>query len=351
MDCFYAAVEIRDNPSLKNKPVAVGGSADSRGVLCTCNYVAREYGLHSAMPSAHAKRLCPQLVILPVNFPKYRASSNTIQDIFSQYTDVIEPLSLDEAFLDISDSHLHSGSATLIAKEIRQRIFQEERLTASAGIAPNKMLAKIASDWKKPNNQFVITPSEISAFMKELPVNKLFGVGKVTNEKMKSLGILTCTDLQALSPEELQQLFGKYGSSLYKMARGIDNRAVQTKRIRKSLSVERTFAKNMDYNNVLTNSFQNIYDELITRLNNLGKEKQTQIKSIFVKIKFSDFTLTTIQSSATELSQLAFKQLFITRCAEISKSIRLIGFGVHFDDQAQGQQLQFQFDENLSRND
>ena len=157
MDCFYAAIEIRDNPKLAGKPVAVGGRPNSRGVLCTCNYEARKFGIHSAMPSSHAARLCPDLIILPVNSDKYRTVSRAIHAIFREYTSLIEPISLDEAFLDVSDNHQHGGSATLIAQEIRQKIFTSQRITASAGIAPNKMLAKIASDWNKPNGQFVIT--------------------------------------------------------------------------------------------------------------------------------------------------------------------------------------------------
>ncbi|HOP23225.1 MAG TPA: DNA polymerase IV, partial [Gammaproteobacteria bacterium] len=180
MDCFYAAVETRENPQLKGKPVAVGGRPESRGVVAACNYEARAFGVHSAMPMGQAIKKCPQLIIVGVNIPLYRQISNEIHKIFHEYTDLIQPLSLDEAYLDVSDCKQCKGSATLIAAEIRQKIWQKHRLNASAGIAPNKFLAKVASDWNKPNGQFVITPENVDSFVADLPVKKIFGVGKVT---------------------------------------------------------------------------------------------------------------------------------------------------------------------------
>lgn len=180
MDCFYAGIEIRDNPSLATKPVAVGGASNQRGVLCTCNYIARQYGVRSAMPTAIAYRHCPDLIVLPVNMPKYRQISESIHRIFKEFTELVEPLALDEAFLDVSESSLYRGSATWIAEAIRNKIWQKEQLTASAGVAPNKFLAKIASGWNKPNGVFVIRPEQILSFVSQLPVTKLFGVGKVT---------------------------------------------------------------------------------------------------------------------------------------------------------------------------
>ena len=185
MDCFYAAIEIRDRPELANKPVAVGGRPNGRGVLTTCNYVARKYGLHSAMPSAQALKLCPKVVLLPVHMDKYKKASTEIHKIFQRYTQLIEPLSLDEAYLDVSEVDLHQGSATLIAKSIRKDIYEQQKLTASAGIAPNKFLAKVASDWNKPNGQFVITPDDVNDFVSALPVGKIPGVGPVTQNKFK----------------------------------------------------------------------------------------------------------------------------------------------------------------------
>jgi len=346
MDCFYAAIEMRDNPNLIGKPVAVGGASNSRGVLCTCNYEARKYGLHSAMASSLAQRKCPDLIIIPVNFDKYRESSKNIQQIFKQYTDIIEPLSLDEAFLDVSDSSLFSGSATLLASEIRKIIFQSEGITASAGVAPNKMLAKIASDWNKPNGQYIITPSDIESFMQELPVKKLFGVGKVTAEKLSKHGIQYCRDIQEWPKESLIETFGSYGQQLYKMARGIDNRSVQTTRKRKSLSIEETFSADLLPQQVSTNILHSLFDNLSSRLNNLKQESTKDIKTLFVKIKYSDFKQTTIQAACTDFSAHAFTQLFKNRTKDNTKPIRLIGFGVNFVDKdikKNESQLEFEF--------
>ncbi len=345
MDCFYAAIEIRDNPDLRGRPVAVGGQVDSRGVLCTCNYEARKLGIRSAMPSSLARRLCPKLVILPVNFDKYRAASRAIRQIFSHYTHLVEPLSLDEAYLDVSHSSLHSGSATLLAREIRQEIFNSQQITASAGIAPNKMLAKIASDWNKPNGQFVITPGQVSDFMQTLPVSKLYGVGKVTAEKLRHHNIKTCADIQKSSPSEMSNLFGQYGYQLYQMAFGIDDRKVVTEKKRKSLSVEITFATDYLPHKVPAATLESIFHELKTRLNKSDK-KENDIKTIFIKIKFSDFTSTTAQSPIQQFSLQMFAQLFKLRTLNEKRPIRLIGFGLHFNDTEQQEkraQLSFDF--------
>ncbi|MGI9293811.1 MAG: DNA polymerase IV, partial [Pseudomonadales bacterium] len=239
-DCFYAAVEIRDDPSLQGKPVAVGGSADRRGVLTTCNYEAREFGARSAMPTAMALRLCPDLIVLPVSMEKYRVASQKVQSIFKEFTEQIEPLSLDEAFLDVSDTPLLQGSATRIAQEIRRRVAAQVGITVSAGVAPNKFLAKIASDWQKPDGLTVIRPEQVQDFVAQLPVNKIFGVGKVTAAKLQRLGVNSCADLQKLSLLELDQKFGRFGKRLFELSRGVDPREVQNERTRKSLSVEHT---------------------------------------------------------------------------------------------------------------
>ena len=348
MDCFYAAIEMRDDPSLKDKPVAVGGPANSRGVLCTCNYEARKFGIHSAMPSSHAARLCPELIILPVNFEKYRASSKAIQKIFTNYTDIIEPLSLDEAYLDVSESDLHSGSATLIAQSIRNEIFEKEHLVASAGISFNKLLAKLASDWNKPNGQFVITPDMTRSFMPTLPVKKLFGVGKVTEEKLKEKNIVTCGDIQQYSKLEMIQLFGNYGEHLHLMAHGIDERAVCTEHIRKSLSVEETFSTDISPNNIGDHIFEQMFTELSYRLKKLKHLNKNNIKTLNVKIKYSDFTTTTIQSSNIKFSTQSFFQLFKKRITNETKNIRLIGIGVNFETKPKKseKQLAFEFKES-----
>jgi len=218
MDCFYAAVEIRDNPALADKPVAVGGLAEERGVLCTCNYIARKYKVRSAMATAYAKRLCPNLIVLPVNMNKYREVANVIHGIFREFTDLVEPLSLDEAYLDVSDSPFFQGSATLIAKAIREKIWDTVNLTASAGVAPNKFLAKIASGWNKPNGLFVVRPQDVDGFVQQLAVDELFGVGKVTAKKLHDLGLKTCLDLQKKSlPELIDHLGEKNGKSFIRI--------------------------------------------------------------------------------------------------------------------------------------
>ena len=207
MDSFYASVEVRDNPQLKGLPIAVGGSAQTRGVLATCSYEARKFGIHSAMPVSMALRKCPELIILPVRMTIYKEVSAHIHAIFLQYTDLVEPLSLDEAYLDVTDVTLCKNSATLMAKQIRQEILATQGLTASAGIAPNKFLAKVASDWNKPNGQKVITPDEVDEFVHQLPVNCISGVGKVTAKHMTALNLKTCGDLQALGPDKLKHFF------------------------------------------------------------------------------------------------------------------------------------------------
>jgi len=330
MDCFYAAIEVRDNPSLRGKPVAVGGSSDRRGVLCTCNYEARKFGLHSAMATSRAFMLCKDLIILPVNFDKYRTASKLIHEVFRLYTDKIEPLSLDEAFLDVTECDLFSGSATLIAQDIRKKIFEKTQLAASAGIANNKMLAKIASDWRKPNGQFSVTPDEVAGFVKDLPVKKLFGVGKVTAEKLHEHNLKTCFDLQQLSLEELSIRFGKFGAQLYQMCRGIDHREVITHRERKSLSTEQTFSKDIPPNGIPLEIPKAIYKDLEDRLNR-QPDLLNNIQSIFVKVKFSDFTQTTIQQSQQHIDFTSFSKLLQIRCHAQNKAIRLIGFGVHFN--------------------
>ena len=330
MDCFYAAIEVRDNPALKGRPVAVGGQPNSRGVLCTCNYEARKFGVHSAMPSSYAVRLCPELIILPVNFDKYRQASRAIHTIFRNVTELVEPLSLDEAYLDVSHSPLHAGSATRIAQQIRRDIFASQRITASAGVAPNKMLAKIASDWQKPNGQYVITPEMVTEFMPTLPVKKLFGVGTVTAEKLHKHDIHSCGDIQRYSLAEFVSLFGSWGESLHRMAHGIDDRAVITEWERKSLSVENTFPQDYPANKVPEGVLDSLFTELKTRLEKSDKTL-ADIKTLFVKIKFSDFTSTTAQLPIDEFCQSAFRQLLRTKICNEERPIRLLGYGVHFN--------------------
>lgn len=333
MDCFYAAIEIRDNPELMNKPVAVGGPPDKRGVICTCNYQARRSGIHSAMASATALRHCKDLILLPVNMPKYRQTAQLIQQIFRDYTDLVEPLSLDEAYLDVSESSIHQGSATLIAREIRQRIFDTQQLTASAGVAPNKFLAKIASGWKKPNGLFVIRPHEIENFVKVLPVDELYGVGKVNAEKLHKKNIRICADLQNFSLLELTQQFGKLGQHLYEQCRGIDHRKVQPNKIRKSLSVERTFPEDVTNLQRCIDIIRELYEKLKLRIEESAAGQP--IKNQYIKIKFNDFKQTTAESVTHEINLQQFIVLFHDAYSQEKRSIRLLGVGVHFNNQSQ----------------
>ena len=327
MDCFYAAVEERDHPQYRGKPLAVGGSANRRGVLCTCNYAARKFGLHAAMPTKRALALCPELILLPVKMDKYREVSKTIHQIFQKFTPLIEPLSLDEAYLDVTDCTLLHGSATLIAREIKRQIKEQLSLTASAGVAPNKFLAKIASDWNKPDGLLVITPSEVANFVADLTIDKLAGVGKITAQKMHQQEIFTCRDLQQYTLPQLQQKFGKLGERFYKLCQGIDERPVEPNRIRRSLSVEQTFS--VDLPN--PQSIQAIVAELfVTLKTRLSKYEERPIKQQFVKIKFHDFTQTTIECLSQQLDLPIFYQLLDSGFLRGKKPMRLIGLGVRF---------------------
>lgn len=328
MDCFYAAIEIRDNPSLADKPVAVGGASSERGVLCTCNYIARKFGVRSAMATAYAKRLCPNLIVLPVDMTKYQETAKIIHNIFLEFTSLVEPLSLDEAYLDVTDSIHCQGSATLIAKEIRQRIWDSVNLVASAGVAPNKFLSKIASGWNKPNCLFVIRPEHIDSFVKELPVKELFGVGKVTAEKLHQLGLHTCADLQKLSLMELTEKFGKFGAQLYHQSRGIDDRPVVPNRTRKSLSVETTFDKDIDINDGCLEMLNDLYDELNERVKKSASDRE--IKNQYIKIKYSNFKQTTLEKSTHEYNLEEYKNMLLEISRREQGKIRLIGIGVHF---------------------
>ncbi len=326
MDCFYAAVEIRDKPELASKPVAVGGTS-RRGVLTTCNYIAREFGCRSGMPGFKALELCPHLVMLPTSFHKYRKESQVVREIFLSYTELVEPLSLDEAFLDVS--HIKDRYAWDVAKEIRQRIWDNTQLTASAGIAPNKMLAKIASDWKKPNGQFAITPEDIGTFMQSLPVGKIWGVGKKTQQRLEKNGITTCSDLQKWSEFELENRMGKFGRELYRLCRGIDDREVVVERERKSMSTERTYFEDIHEVEEALIQMALLCDELATDFKK-SKHKDRQIAKIFVKLKFSDFQSTTKETLADEIDPFRFEPLLREAWLRGNQKVRLIGVGVRF---------------------
>ena len=324
MDCFYAAVEMRERPELAGQPVAVGGGS-RRGVVTTCNYEARKFGVHSAMPGFMARERCPKLVFLPVRFDLYRAESAKIRKILYEYTPLVEPLSLDEAYLDVTDLNRYAWD---VAKEIRKKIFDETGLTASAGIAPNKMLAKIASDWRKPNGQFAITPDQVEAFMQDLPVRKIWGVGPKSAEKFASQGIQTCGDLQKISWGDLVRRSGKWGEDLYRLCRGQDERLVEPNQVRKSLSNECTYGDLL----ISWAECQNAMDELVGELEEelKGKASDRQIRKAFVKVKFSDFTRTTKECVCEQPTREIYQDLLSEARERSSKPVRLLGAGVRF---------------------
>ncbi len=336
MDCFYAAIEERENPSLKGKPVAVGGE-NRRGVLTTANYAARKFGCRSAMPVFKALELCPHLILLPVRFDLYRADSARIRAIFGRFTDLIEPLSLDEAYLDVS--HLQSSGAA-IAREIRAQIREEVGLSASAGIAPNKLVAKIASDWNKPDGQFEVLPEEVDAFMEGLPVGRLWGVGKKSREQLSALGVETCADLRRFDKIELARRFGKWGLELWSLCRGIDEREVSPNRTRKSLGSEQTFSENRVELVELLAPMR----ELLVGL----KEDQVQhhadrvIKSLVVKLKFADFERTTAERAHPVIEEEVFEELLTEAWSRGNgRAVRLIGVALRFEDPDVPEQMEF----------
>lgn len=341
MDCFYAAIEMRENPELRYKPIAVGGSAAGRGVLATCNYAARAFGLHSAMPSAQALKLCPNLVLLPVRMALYKQVSQQIHQIFQRYTQIIEPLSLDEAYLDVTDCRQCAGSATWIAAEIRQAIFDELQLTASAGVAPLKFLAKIASDQNKPNGQFVINPEQVDDFILNLPLKKIPGVGKVTNQQLANLGLLTCADVQRQNLAMLVNQFGKMGKRIWDFSHGIDPRMVEVHRQRKSIGVEKTLSQNIFRLEQGLQIMQQLYVELEQRMSRTQPElASSAYHKMGVKLKFEDFQTTTLEKSAVDFCPKTFIQLLQQAWARAQgRSVRLIGIHVNIPQQNHSNQM------------
>jgi len=327
MDCFYAAIEVRDRPSLRGKPVAVGGARDRRGVLTTCNYEARKFGVRSAMPTFMALQRCPSLIVLPTRFDVYRREAAAIRGILYRFTSVIEPLSLDEAYLDVS---AHPGVPGALAQAIRGTILQETKLTSSAGIGPNKLIAKIASEMNKPNGQFEVKPEQVLRFMRDLPVRKIWGIGEKTERKLQELGVKTCADLQRFSRPELVDLFGKFGLDLYDLCRGIDERPVEPDRPRKSLSIEETFAIDLTTLEQCEEKLEELFQDLMADL--AQKESTRDITKIFVKLKFNDFTRTTAERAGLSPALLDFRALLDEAFHRTGKPVRLIGAGVRFAD-------------------
>ncbi|CAI06660.1 DNA polymerase IV [Aromatoleum aromaticum] len=327
-DCFYAAVEMRDNPSLRGRPLAVGGRADERGVIATCNYEARAFGVRSAMSTAHALRLCPHLLLLPPDFIRYRTASRQILAIYREYTALVEPLSLDEAYLDVTAVDRCRGSATLLAQEIRSRIHDEVGITASAGIAPNKFVAKVASDWRKPNGQFVVPPQEVDRFVAELPVKKIFGVGKVTADHLLQLGVETCGDLRGWSLADLTREFGSFGAKLHRLCRGIDERPVAPDRERKSLSVETTYNRDLPDLQSCLDALPALVEQFSRRMARLHDGET--VHKVFVKVRFSDFTRTTVECVNPRPGPETWIKLLTEGYRRRALPVRLLGVGVRF---------------------
>ncbi len=327
MDAFFASVEQLDHPELKGKPVAVGGN-EQRGVVAAASYEARKFGVKSAMSSALAKRKCPELIFVKPNFQRYKAVSKQIREIFLYYTDLVEPLSLDEAFLDVTANKHNHRSATEIAQEIRRKIFETTGLTASAGISINKFMAKIASDINKPNGQKTIKPHEVISFLEHLPIQKFFGVGKVTAEKMQSWGIFNGYQLKQHSIEFLTQHFGKSGSHFYSIVRGIQTSEVKADRIRKSVGTEHTYFENKRTPKAIIEALEEIATETEKRL----KALQTKGKTITVKIKFNDFTIQTRSKTMPIYSDLKSDffpvVLELINQNEMGLPIRLLGISI-----------------------
>ena len=325
MDCFYAAIEVRDRPSLRGKPVGVGGARDRRGVLTTCNYEARKFGVRSAMPTFMALQRCPNLIVLPTRFDVYRREAAVIRGLLYNFTSIIEPLSLDEAYLDVT---AHPSAPGPLAEMIRKTIFQTTKLTASAGVGPNKLIAKIASEINKPNGQFEVKPDEVPNFMMDLPVRKIWGIGEKTERKLEELGVKTCSELQRFSRPELVDLFGKFGLDLYDLCRGTDERPVEPDRPRKSLSTEETFAVDLTSLEQCEEKLEELFQDLMADL--AQKESTRDVSKIFVKLKFNDFTRTTAERAGVTPALREFRVLLDEAFHRTEKPVRLIGAGVRF---------------------
>jgi len=328
MDAFYASVEQRDNPELRGKPVVVGGESD-RGVVAAASYEARKFGIHSAMPTKIARQRCPDLVIVKHRFDVYTSISKQIRNLFAEYTDLVEPLSLDEAFLDVTSNKKGIPSATLIARELKKRIKEETQLTASAGVSFNKFLAKVASDMKKPDGLYVIPPEKAEKFVEELEIEKFFGIGRVTAGKMHELGIRKGADLKKWDKANLIQMFGKNGSYFYDIARAVDNRPVNPERIRKSIGTEYTFEKDLETVHEIESELYSIEQELIRRITKAGRSGRT----LTLKVKFSDFQQITRSMTVTEeINELdtlrKISNEILKKAGLPGKKIRLLGLTV-----------------------
>ncbi|QQL49771.1 DNA polymerase IV [Mucilaginibacter ginkgonis] len=332
MDAFYASVEQRDNPELRGKPLVVGGSPDGRGVVAAASYEVRKFGVHSAMSAMQARKLCPHAIFVKPRFAVYKEVSRAIREIFSRYTDLIEPLSLDEAYLDVTQDKLNIGSAMDIAAAIKRSIKEELNLTASAGVSVNKFVAKIASDINKPDGLKFIGPSSVEGFMEKLPVEKFHGVGKVTAQRMKALNLHTGADLKQLTMEEMTRHFGKVGTFYYNIVRGIDNRPVQPDRETKSIGAEDTFERDLSSMEEMSPEIDKLVEKVVSRL----RQYQLKGRTVTLKVKYSDFKQITRNRSFTEpiddADIIRKASLELLENNIIDKRIRLLGVTVsNFD--------------------
>jgi len=340
MDCYYAAIEQRDNPELKGKPIAVGGSDKRRGVIATASYEARKYGIKSALATRVAKKKCPKLIIVPPRFKVYKEVSATIREIFHRYTDLVEPLSLDEAYLDVTENKLDMKSAILIARRIKEDIQRETQLTASAGVSYNKFLAKVASDYNKPDGLTAILPEKAQSFMLDLPIEKFFGIGQATAKKMHRLGIKKGRDLHNFNKIDLARHFGKNGAFYYDIVRGLDTRVVNPDRVRKSISEERTYAEDIDELSTIVENLEKMSEHVAASMQKHGIKGKT----INIKVRFENFETITRSSTigfyTDDPEHIKAEALKLYHALENERSIRLLGVGLsNLDTELDNKQL------------
>jgi DNA polymerase IV len=334
MDAFFASVEQRDEPEYRGKPLIVGGKPNSRGVVAACSYEARQFGIHSAMPSSQAYRLCPQAIVVPPRFEAYREVSNQIREIFWKYASEVEPLSLDEAYLDVTYTAEHNGSATLIAKAIKKDILNKTQLIASAGVSYNKFLAKIASDMDKPDGLFIIKPEQGESFVAGLEIGKFHGIGPATETKMQKAGIKTGKDLRQWTLEQLIKKFGKTGSYYFNIARAIDHRPVRSKRTRKSLGKETTFSKDITSKDELISTLENLAEQIIAS----ADKQQLKSRTVTLKVKYNNFKQVTRAHTSEEILKLSTIKSLLPVLMEKTdagkKPVRLVGLSLSSFDEA-----------------
>ncbi len=338
MDCFFAAVEMRDRPDLRGVPLAVGGSPDGRGVVATCNYAARAFGVRSAMPAREARRRCPDLVFVTPDMSRYQAESQRVMALCRDFAEVVEVVSVDEAYLDVTASPHQGGSATRIAQALRARIVAETGLTASAGVGPNKLIAKIASDINKPDGLCVVPPARALAFMTAQPVARIPGVGRVAQRRLAEAGVSSCGDLQRVPLTTLEQWFGQFGKRLHAFCRGQDLRPVQAERIRKSVSVEHTSDGDCPASQVQRDWLPRLFSELQQRLARLrARGQHYRPTGAFVKVRFADFHTTTLERTGVPPDVRVFGALFRAAAARSHRPIRLLGLGVRVEPVGPGE--------------